>query len=35
VARVIPGQILAEAVSRARRRDPDAPAGLTKVTLTR
>jgi glucosamine--fructose-6-phosphate aminotransferase (isomerizing) len=35
LARIIPGQILAEAVSRGRGRDPDAPAGLTKVTLTR
>jgi len=32
---VIPGQLLAEAVSRRRGLDPDAPLGLTKVTLTR
>lgn len=32
---VLPGQVLAEAVSRARGRDPDMPDGLTKVTLTR
>lgn len=31
----LPGQLLAEAVARARGRDPDAPLGLTKVTLTR
>jgi glutamine---fructose-6-phosphate transaminase (isomerizing) len=31
---VIPGQLLAEAVSRARGLDPDAPDGLTKVTRT-
>jgi glucosamine 6-phosphate synthetase-like amidotransferase/phosphosugar isomerase protein len=35
MAFVLPGQLLAEAVARARGRDPDAPAGLTKVTLTR
>lgn len=33
--RIIPGQLLAEAVSRARGRDPDSPVGLTKVTMTR
>ena len=31
---ILPGQLLAEAVSRARGRDPDRPAGLTKVTTT-
>ncbi len=31
---VVPGQLLAEAVARARGFDPDAPAGLTKVTRT-
>lgn len=32
---VLPGQLLAEAVARARGYDPDAPPGLTKVTRTR
>jgi glucosamine--fructose-6-phosphate aminotransferase (isomerizing) len=32
---VLPGQLLAEAVARARGHDPDAPIGLSKVTLTR
>jgi glucosamine--fructose-6-phosphate aminotransferase (isomerizing) len=32
--RVVPGQWLAEGVARARGRDPDRPAGLTKVTRT-
>lgn len=32
---ILPGQLLAEAVARARGRDPDAPQGLAKVTLTR
>jgi glutamine---fructose-6-phosphate transaminase (isomerizing) len=32
---VVPGQLLAEAVSRRRGLDPDAPVGLTKVTRTR
>lgn len=32
---VLPGQLLSEAVARARGRDPDAPRGLAKVTLTR
>jgi glucosamine--fructose-6-phosphate aminotransferase (isomerizing) len=32
---VVPGQLLAEAVARARLRDPDRPEGLTKVTQTR
>ncbi len=31
---VIPGQLVAEAVARRRGLDPDAPAGLSKVTLT-
>ena len=31
---VLPGQLLAEAVARRRGRDPDAPPGLTKITLT-
>jgi len=31
----IPGLMLAEAVAGRRGRDPDAPVGLTKVTLTR
>lgn len=35
LATVIPGQLLAEAVARARGRDPDAPIGLAKVTRTR
>lgn len=30
----LPGQILAEAVARRRGLDPDAPRGLTKITLT-
>jgi glucosamine--fructose-6-phosphate aminotransferase (isomerizing) len=34
-AMVLPGQLLAEAVARVRGRDPDAPIGLSKVTLTR
>ncbi|HUG86541.1 MAG TPA: SIS domain-containing protein [Euzebya sp.] len=33
-ALVIPGQLLAEAVARSLGRDPDAPPGLEKVTLT-
>lgn len=32
---VLPGQLLAEAVAGRRGRDPDAPSGLRKVTLTR
>jgi glucosamine--fructose-6-phosphate aminotransferase (isomerizing) len=32
---VLPGQLLAEAVARRLGRNPDAPLGLTKVTLTR
>ncbi len=32
---VLPGQLVAEAVARRLGRDPDAPLGLTKVTLTR
>jgi glucosamine--fructose-6-phosphate aminotransferase (isomerizing) len=32
---ILPGQLLAEAVARARGHDPDAPLGLSKVTLTR
>lgn len=35
MAFILAGQLLAEAVARARGRDPDAPSGLTKVTLTR
>ena len=35
IVNVLPGQLLAEAVARARGFDPDAPAGLSKVTLTR
>jgi glucosamine--fructose-6-phosphate aminotransferase (isomerizing) len=35
LAFVLPGQLLAEAVARRRGYDPDAPAGLQKVTLTR
>ncbi len=35
LAYVLPGYVLAEAVARARGRDPDAPPGLTKVTRTR
>ena len=31
---IIPGQLLAEAVARARSHDPDRPIGLTKVTRT-
>ena len=31
---ILPGQLLAEAVSRRRGLDPDAPFGLTKVTRT-
>jgi glutamine---fructose-6-phosphate transaminase (isomerizing) len=31
----IPGQLVAESVARRLRRNPDAPAGLSKVTLTR
>ena len=32
---VLPGQLLAEAVARRLGRNPDAPVGLNKVTLTR
>ena len=32
---VVPGQLLAESVARARGYDPDHPVGLTKVTRTR
>lgn len=32
---VVPGQLLVEAVARARGLSPDAPSGLGKVTLTR
>jgi glucosamine--fructose-6-phosphate aminotransferase (isomerizing) len=35
LATILPGQLLAEAVSRRRGYDPDAPPGLRKVTLTR
>jgi glucosamine--fructose-6-phosphate aminotransferase (isomerizing) len=35
LATILPGQLLAEAVARRRGYDPDAPAGLSKVTLTR
>jgi len=35
LATILPGQLLAEAVSRRRGYDPDAPPGLLKVTLTR
>jgi fructoselysine-6-P-deglycase FrlB-like protein len=35
LAMILPGQLLAEAVSRRRGYDPDAPPGLVKVTLTR
>lgn len=35
LAAVIPGQLLADAVARARGYDPDHPVGLTKVTRTR
>lgn len=35
LATILPGQLLAEAVSRRRGYDPDAPPGLHKVTLTR
>jgi glutamine---fructose-6-phosphate transaminase (isomerizing) len=35
LATILPGQLLAEAVSRRRGYDPDAPPGLSKVTLTR
>lgn len=35
LAYVLPGFLLAEAVARARGRDPDAPPGLSKVTRTR
>ena len=34
IAHVLPGQLLAEAVARARGHDPDQPVGLAKVTLT-
>lgn len=34
IVRIVPGQLLAERVARARGRDPDHPAGLTKVTRT-
>jgi glucosamine--fructose-6-phosphate aminotransferase (isomerizing) len=32
---VVPGQLVAESVARRLGRNPDAPLGLTKVTLTR
>ena len=32
---IVPGQLLVEATSRRRGMNPDAPAGLGKVTLTR
>lgn len=35
LATILPGQLLAEAVSRRRGYDPDAPPGLRKVTMTR
>ena len=35
LATILPGQLLAESVSRRRGYDPDAPPGLRKVTLTR
>ena len=31
---VLPGQLLAEAVARRRGLDPDAPKGLSKITMT-
>jgi len=34
IAYILPGQLLAESVSRRRGLDPDAPHGLTKVTRT-
>ncbi len=34
IAYVVPGQLLAESVARRRGLDPDAPAGLSKVTRT-
>ena len=34
LAFILPGQLLAEAVARSAGYDPDAPAGLTKVTRT-
>ena len=35
LALILPGQLLAEAVAVRRGLSPDAPAGLSKVTLTR
>jgi glutamine---fructose-6-phosphate transaminase (isomerizing) len=35
LATILPGQLLAESVARRRGLDPDQPAGLHKVTLTR
>jgi glutamine---fructose-6-phosphate transaminase (isomerizing) len=35
LALALPGQLLAEAVARARGFDPDRPPGLSKITLTR
>ena len=35
LAYVLPGFLLAEAIARARGRDPDAPPGLSKITRTR
>jgi glutamine---fructose-6-phosphate transaminase (isomerizing) len=35
VTAVLPGQVLAGAVARARGRDVDAPVGPTKITGTR
>jgi glucosamine--fructose-6-phosphate aminotransferase (isomerizing) len=35
LAYVLPGFLVAETAARARGRDPDAPAGLTKITRTR
>jgi glutamine---fructose-6-phosphate transaminase (isomerizing) len=35
LATILPGQLLAEAVARRRGFNPDAPAGLHKITLTR
>ena len=34
LALVVPGQLLAEALARAKGLDPDAPRGLDKVTQT-
>jgi glucosamine--fructose-6-phosphate aminotransferase (isomerizing) len=34
LALVVPGQLLVEALARAKGLDPDAPRGLDKVTQT-